>query len=766
MLSIIGILIFFLINNIIDNNHKPVTAENLSSFAGVTVTPDSSKENTIKKFIAEQFAKGRKPNRLIKEKSPYLLQHAFNPVDWYSWGEEAFEKARREGKPIFLSVGYSTCYWCHVMEREVFENDSIAGLMNKYVIAIKVDREERPDVDRVYMTALQAMTGGGGWPMSIFLTPDLKPFYGATYIPPKSNYGKPGFPEVLEAINDVWTKRKLEVIQSGTNITEHIKNFSAAIASGTYPGLESLEKGYQSLENNYDEKNGGFNKTPKFPRPVSINFLLRYYKRTGNEKALEMSLHTLTKMAEGGIYDHIGGGFHRYATDELWRVPHFEKMLYDQALLVNSYLESYQITHNKFYADLAKDILGYVERNMTRPGGGFYSAEDAESSIDNLHPGEKEEGAFYTWHKNEIDKILGTVNAKVFNFYSGIEKDGNVNPISNPRNGFKDENILYRAHSIEETAKEFYLSEKDVTSILSVSREKIFWAREQRPKPHIDDKLLASWNGLMISAFARAYQVFHDDSYLLIANKAANFLMDTFYDSESKQFFRRYRDGEVKYPAHLEDYAFLIQALIDLYEAAFDIKWIEKAIELTAQQINLFYDYDDGGFYDTSGNDPSIIIRTKEFYDDAEPSGNSIAILNLLRLSQMTDNEQWRKMAEKSLSYFGGWIKQVPQAMPQLLAALDFSLSKPKQIIIAGSIDDNHTKELLNEVHSHFVPNKIILLVDKNNGQKKIASFIPFVESIEMINGIATAYICENYACKLPTTNTDVVAKLLNEKSN
>ena len=765
------IVIFFLLNMNTKDDSK-VVKENknftskefgwVSTFTGNLNPKDSSKENTIANYISEQLEKGKKPNKLINEKSPYLLQHAFNPVHWYPWGEEAFEKARKEDKPIFLSVGYSTCYWCHVMEREVFEKDSIAELMNKYVVSIKVDREERPDVDRVYMTALQTMTGGGGWPMSMFLTPDLKPFYGGTYIPPEAKYGRAGFPEILEAIYDAWQNRREEVIESSIKLTNHIKNFSSSVTIPTNAGLESLTKGYKSFVNSYDEKDGGFNKAPKFPRPVTFNFLLRYYERTGDKNALEMSLQTLSKMAKGGMYDHIGGGFHRYATDDLWHVPHFEKMLYDQAQLVNSYLEAYQITHDEFYADVVKDILVYVKRNMTHQAGGFYSAEDAESLPAGSQKKVKEEGAFYSWYKSEIDKILGSEHAKIFNYYYGIKDNGNVNPSSDPHGEFTSENILYVARSIEETTKEFNLNDDEVSSILSDARKKLFSVREQRPKPHLDDKILVSWNGLMISAFARAYQVLQDEEYLTSAINTANFIMNNLYDEKSKQLLRRYRDGEAKYKAHLEDYAYLTQGLLDLYEASLDIDWLEAAIELTKQQIGLFYDSENGGFFDTSGKDPSIIIRTKEFYDGAEPSGNSIAILNLLRLSQMTDNEKWREIADKSLAYFGERIKQFPHAMPQFLAAVDFSLSKPKQIIIAGSADAPHTKELLKEVHSRFIPNKIILLADGKSGQKILASYIPFIESVKMIDGKSTAYICENYACKLPTSDVKVVAELLN----
>lgn len=769
MVVLITLFIYFTFftnesNEITENkigNNNPTSQFIEQTAADKIIKEDSTRSNTISKFVEEQLAKGKNPNKLINEKSPYLLQHAFNPVNWYPWGEEAFEKARKENKPIFLSVGYSTCYWCHVMEREVFENEGIAALMNQYVVSIKVDREERPDVDRVYMTALQAMTGGGGWPMSMFITQDLKPFYGGTYIPPVAKYGRAGFPEILEAIHNAWLNNKQAILQNSKEIATHISNANTPEVSPTNAGKTALERGFDSFSRSYDSQYSGFGKQPKFPRPVAFNFLLRYYSRYNETKALDMSLETLKQMAKGGMYDHIGGGFHRYATDQRWHVPHFEKMLYDQAQLVISYLDAYQITGEKFYADVAHDILKYVQRNMTHPEGGFYSAEDAESAVDISQPHEKEEGAFYTWYKREIDGILNKEEAEVFNFYYGVKDKGNVEPGADPHGEFTGENILYMARSIDETVNKFNLTEEKIALILSTAKEKIFLAREQRPKSHLDDKILVSWNGLMISAFARAYQVLDEDTYLASATKAAKFIVNNLYDSKNEKLLRRYRDGEAKYDAHLEDYAFFTQGLIDLYEASLNFDWLKTSINLTTQQVNLFYDSKDGGFYDISGKDPSIIIKTKESYDGAEPTGNSIAILNLLRLSQMTDNENWRKAAEKSLSYFGERMLSTPQGLAQFLVALDFSLSKPKQIIIAGKSDDKHTNELLREVHSRFIPNKIILLADGKSGQKTLASYIPFLESVEMIDGKSTAYICENYACKLPTSDVSVVAKLL-----
>lgn len=757
MILIIAVIIFFSFFK-----QSSLVRNDYFSFSNDAFIQDSTKDNTILKFVAEQLAKGKKPNRLINEKSPYLLQHAFNPVHWYPWGKEAFEKARNENKPIFLSVGYSTCYWCHVMEREVFENDSIAALMNEYVVAIKVDREERPDVDRIYMIALQAMIGRGGWPMSMFLTPDLKPFYGSTFIPAKPKYGSPGFPQIISAINNAWINRRQEIYESSQKIASYLKDATAPNANPTDVDLTTLTIGYQSFKNDYDSENGGFGKAPKFPRPVIFNFLFRYYSRTGDEKALSMTLETLKKMANGGIHDHIGGGFHRYSTDDIWQSPHFEKMLYDQAQLTVSYLEAYQIMQDDLYANAARDILDFVKREMTYPGGGFYSAEDAESVVNPSKPEVKEEGAFYTWHKSETDAILTPQEAEVFNFYYSIKQNGNVK--IDLLGEFKNENILYVAHSIEETSKKLNLKVENTKSLLSSAEEKVYKKRELKPHPHLDDKIILSWNGLMISAFAKAYQVLGDEKYLNTAVNACSFMLNKLYDYNDEILLRRYRDGEARFDAHLKDYAFFIQSLLDLYESSFDIRWFETAIKLNQQQIKLFYDKDQGGFFDTAGNDSSIIARTKEWFDDDQPSGNSIAILNLLRLSQMTGDNSLMEMALKSLAYFGERIKQAPQAMPQFLAAIDFSLAKPKQIIIAGSPTDPHTKELLREVHSHFVPNKIILLADGESGQKVLASYIPFIESVTMIERKSTAYICENYTCQLPTSDRTIVAKLLKDK--
>ncbi len=699
------------------------------------------------------------PNRLINEKSPYLLQHAYNPVDWYPWGDEAFEKAKKEDKPIFLSIGYSTCYWCHVMEREVFENEQLADLMNKNLVNIKVDREERPDVDRIYMKALQAMSGHGGWPMSVFLTHDLKPFYAATYIPPTPKHGIPGFGDVVRAINNVWKNEREKITQTSRQIYDHLSKSVSPVLPQQNLDENILDNGFAQIKDAFDPENGGFGDAPKFPTPVMFNFLLPYHIRTGERQALEMPLFTLKKMAHGGIYDHIGGGFHRYATDAKWRVPHFEKMLYDQAQLITSYIEAYQITGDEFYANTAKDVLEYVNRVMTAPQGGFYSAEDAESAVDPDNPSEKEEGAFYVWSYEEIDSVLTADEMAVAEKYYDIRKDGNVD--ADPHGVFTGKNIFSIVTSKEETARELGKEPGDITGLQSSIRRKLFEAREKRTKPHLDDKILVSWNGLMISACARAFQVFGKDEYLHMANNAARFILNTLYDGDSRKMLRRYRDGEARIEAHLEDYAFLIRSLIDLYEASFEIDLLDTALRLSKDMIELFYDEENGGFFDTSGKDPSVILRSKEWHDSAEPSGNSIAIENLLRLSYMFGRDDYREKAMKSLSYFSEIMNKAPQATAQFLAVLDLALSKPKQIIIAGDVYEPATQTLLREVQSRFIPGKVLLLADGSNGQEYLSSKVEFIGTVKKIDEKPTAYVCENFTCELPVNEVDKLRNLL-----
>ncbi|PYJ90630.1 MAG: thioredoxin domain-containing protein, partial [Verrucomicrobia bacterium] len=526
-------------------------------------------------------------NRLAHEKSPYLLQHAHNPVDWYPWGEEAFAKAHRENKPIFLSVGYSTCHWCHVMAHESFENEEVAAIMNREFVNIKVDREERPDVDRVYMTFVQATTGGGGWPMSVWLTPDLKPFVGGTYFPPQDRYGQPGFKKVLERIATAWKENHDNIVEQGGKIVAALQESQSAAPTQGEIDAATLEAAYRQIDRSYDPKEGGFGNAPKFPRPVTLNFLTRSYARDpkseSGKHALEMALFTLRKMAAGGMHDHIGGGFHRYSVDRYWHVPHFEKMLYDQAQLAVAYLDAFQITRDTQYEAIARDTLDYVARDMTSKEGGFFSAEDADSPVvagigDPGH-GKTAEGAFYIWTKKEIDAALGDA-AEIFDFHYGVQAHGNAPEGSDPHDEFRGKNILIERHTIAETAEHFRKTKEEIAKALAQGREKLFAIRAQRPRPHLDDKIIAAWNGLMISAYSRAAQALDDPPYLEIATRAAKFLQANLYDSSRKILYRNYREGRSDIGGFADDYAFVIQALLDLYEASFDIEWLKFAMEL------------------------------------------------------------------------------------------------------------------------------------------------------------------------------------------
>lgn len=714
----------------------------------------------IKKSEAAEY---KYTNRLAREKSPYLLQHAHNPVDWYAWGEEAFEKARKENKPVFLSVGYSTCHWCHMMAHESFENEDIANMMNENFVSIKVDREERPDVDRVYMTYVQATTGSGGWPMSVWLTPDLKPFFGGTYYPPEDRWEMSGFKAVLSRIAEAWKSNNKSIADaSDAAVRQLLQLTSIPVDKSVKPEESLLDAGYSQIKSSYEPIYGGFSGAPKFPRPVTLNFMLRYYAYSGKQDALAMVLFTLHKMAEGGMHDHIGGGFHRYSVDNYWHVPHFEKMLYDQAQLVCSYLEAYQITHEKFCADIARDILEYVLRDMTGSDGQFYSAEDADSPMPE-NPVKHAEGAFYVWEWKEIVQALGKEQAEIFSYHYGIEKDGNVP--ADPHGEFYRKNILIVSRSFEDTGREFGKTSDEIRKQLELSKQKLFLVRVLRPRPHLDDKTITAWNGLMISAFARGAQILNEPCYLDAALKALHFAESRLYNANSGTLRRRYRDGESAVDGFADDYAFFIQGLIDLYEASFDIKHLTMAVELQHKQNELFLDKENGGCFNTSGCDPNIILKMKEEYDVAEPSANSITALNLLRLSQMTGDKDFRELAEQTFRCFSAQLQHAPSAMPQMLSALDFHLDNPMQIIIAGRPDAADTRAILREIHFRYMPNKIILLADGEEGQQRLAKQLEFIKDMTMIDGKATAFICENYVCKLPSNDLSKIIEILDAES-
>ena len=596
----------------------------------------------------------RHTNRLIHEKSPYLLQHAHNPVDWYPWGEAAFAKALQENKPIFLSVGYSTCHWCHVMERESFENLDIARILNEHFVSIKVDREERPDVDSVYMTFVITTTGSGGWPMNVWLTPDLKPFVGGSYYPPEAHEGLPGFRPLLLQIAERWKKNDKQLTGQAEQTMKSLRGYAARAskAEGHELGRALLTQGFESARDIFDKTLGGFGHAPKFPRPAGLRFLFHSYASEGRtsqaaQNALKMSLLTLRKMAEGGIHDHLGGGFHRYSVDMYWHVPHFEKMLYDQAQLAVAYLEAYQITREPPFAEVARHTLDYVRRDMTDKQGGFYSAEDADSLLAAGKP-EHAEGAFYVWTSDQIRRALGEERAQLFSAYYGVEAKGNAPEGSDPRGEFAGKNILIERQSISELAKAFHLTEKQVRKSLEENRQKLFALRAKRPRPHLDDKIVTAWNGLMISAFARASQVLNEPAYLQAAITASAFLQDRLYDPKSHTLKRSYRQGAGKANGFLSDYAFLIQGLIDLYEASFETRWLAWAMELQKTQDNLFWDSSQGAYFETTGKDSNILLRMKEDYDGAEPAPNSVAALNLQRLAQLLDSNDWQAKAQQT----------------------------------------------------------------------------------------------------------------------
>ncbi len=714
------------------------------------------KQKNDERISAESSARG-KANHLIHEKSPYLLQHAHNPVDWYPWGEEAFEKALREDKPIFLSIGYSTCHWCHVMAHESFEDQVTADFLNANFVSIKVDREERPGVDQVYMAATRAMTGSGGWPLSLFLFPDKRPFYAGTYFPPQATRGRPGFMDILQAVKTAWLTDRTSIAMSAEQVTTQLRNMDR----GGGKSIEKtwLDKGFSQIEESYEPSYGGFAQAPKFPRPVVMDFLLRYYKMSGIKAARDMALFTLDRMAEGGIHDHIGGGFHRYSVDTQWRVPHFEKMLYDQAQLVSVYLSAYQLTGAAEYRRVAGRTLEYVLRDMRDSHGAFYSAEDADS-VNPYNAQEHGEGAFYLWTEDEINSLLSEQQASVFKAYYGVERDGNA--LHDPQQEFSGRNILYQNMELSELAGKTALSEPELERLLGEARGILLAARGGRVPPHRDDKIITAWNGLMISALARASMVLGDEEYLRAAEKAAGFILDTLL--VEGELLRRYRDGEARYEGGLDDYSFLVQGLLDLYGAGHNPHYLHHAIRLTEKMIENFRD-DDGGFYD-SPESAGLLVRMKESYDGAEPSGNSVAALNLLRLAAITGRSDWADLATVSVESFGKTLSVYPPAMPLMLAAMILQMEKPQQIVLAGERGSADTKELLAEIHSRYLPNTLVLLADGGENQRVLQEMLPFIETAEPLGGRATAYVCEDYSCKMPVNSRKELAALLDGRSS
>jgi hypothetical protein len=679
--------------------------------------------------------RGNRKNRLIHEKSHYLLQHAENPVDWFPWGEEAFEKARKENKPIFLSIGYSTCHWCHVMAHESFEDEEVARILNKSFVSIKVDREERPDVDMVYMAACQAITLKGGWPLSVFMTAEGKPFFAGTYFPKTSKMGMVGFLDLANQIAAAWQNNRGPLLEASEKITRGIQQRPSK-GSISELGPDTLQKGYDQLAQAFDPKWGGFGSAPKFPTPHNLTFLLRYHRRTGEENALHMVEKTLDSMRAGGIFDHIGYGFSRYSVDERWLVPHFEKMLYDQAMLAMAYTETYQATGKARHARVVDEILTYVLRDMTSPEGGFYTAEDADS--------EGKEGLFYVWTPGEIQDQLGKDLADLFCRYYDVGTHGN----------FEDgRSILHVRIPLETFARQQKMEVAELERILEEGREKLFAARERRVHPLKDDKVLTSWNGLMIVAMAKAYQALGDQTYVDAAKRAAAFILERM--KKNKRLFRRYREGEVAHLGYLDDYANFVWGLIELYEATFEPQYLEEAMELNNAMIELFWDKTDGGFFYSGRENEVLIKQSKEIYDGAIPSSNSVAILNLARLSQITGEVNLEKKIVEGAGTFAKRIKAYPSAYTQFLGALDFIIGPSREIVVVEGQNGGSSKAMVETIHREFVPNKVVLLRTADESGDRIAALAPFTKDLRAQGDLPAVHICVKQSCQETITKLE-----------
>jgi uncharacterized protein YyaL (SSP411 family) len=688
-------------------------------------------------------------NRLFLESSPYLRQHAHNPVNWYPWGDEAFETARRLGRPVLLSVGYSTCHWCHVMEEESFEDLEIARFLNEHYVAIKVDREERPDIDAVYMAAVQALTGGGGWPMTVWLTPEREPFYGGTYFPARDGDRgvETGFLTLVRALREAYDSQPENVSKNAATFVRAIGEQLAPAAGEALPGVEVLRKAAAYYEDQFDPAAGGTRGAPKFPSGLSPRFLLRYHRRTGESRFLDMAAQTLAKMARGGIYDQVGGGFHRYATDAKWLVPHFEKMLYDNALLAVAYLETFQATGREEFAHVARDILRYVERDMTSPEGAFYSATDADS----LDPeGRRGEGWYFTWAPEEIDAALTPDEAALVKAHYGVAPEGN----------FEGRNILHVAQELPALAAALDLEEAEAQRLLARAREKLYQARRLRPAPLRDEKILTSWNGLMMSAHAFAALVLGEPAYAQRAERAADFLLN--HLRAQGRLMRSFKDGQARHNGYLDDYAFLTAALIDLYEATGNIRWLREAIALDKILAEHYEDQQSGGFFLTSNDHEALLAREKPNYDGAEPSGNSVAVLNLLRLYELTTQETYRERAERALRAFEPILSRSPAALSEMLLALDWHLDTPKEIMIVAPDSRERAVPLLAVLRTVFLPNRVLAVVSEADaGDAEQTSVIPLLEAKRALGGRPTAYVCEKRVCELPATDPAVLARQL-----
>jgi hypothetical protein len=687
-------------------------------------------------------AHNQQTNRLAGETSPYLLQHQHNPVDWYPWGEEALRRAKEEDRPILLSVGYSACHWCHVMERESFENEDIARIMNRLFVNVKVDREERPDIDHLYMSAVQMMAGQGGWPMTVFLTPDGKPFYGGTYYPPDDRYGRPGFPKVLEAVAEAWRSRRTEIEEQGDALVEQIRESSRAGGSESPVTEELFDTAVQRMMQNFDSRLGGFGGAPKFPQPMTLDFLLRYAKRTGSADALHMATFTLERMGQGGIYDHLGGGLHRYSTDAYWLAPHFEKMLYDNAQLVQTCLRAWQATGEPFFRKMAEETLDYVLREMTGSHGGFYSAQDADS--------EGEEGKFFVWDEDEVKEVLGPEDAAVF---------ARVYDVT-PRGNWEHKNILNLSAPVESLARSFGVDEAQFVERIAAMKAKLLARRETRVHPGTDEKVLTSWNGLMLAAMADAAALLERDDYLSAARRNAEFILGTLHaDGRLLRTGKQVEDGfkVASIPGFLEDYAYFADGLLHLFEADFDPRWLETARALADTMLRLFLD-ENGDFYNTPTDGEALVDRPREITDNATPAGNSVAMDVLLRLAVLTGNEEYRAVAEKVIGKSTAMMARHPQAFGRLLSAADFLVGPARELVIVGDPASEEVRALLRVARAEFRPNLVIAAAAPGS---PLSEMLPLFEGRAMLENRPTAYVCENYACRQPVTTPAALAEQL-----
>jgi uncharacterized protein YyaL (SSP411 family) len=696
------------------------------------------------------------PNKLISEKSPYLLQHAQNPVDWYPWGADAFDRAHHENKPIFLSIGYSTCHWCHVMEKESFEDPEVARLLNETFVCIKVDREERPDIDNTYMTVCQMMSGSGGWPLTIIMTPDKKPFFATTYIPKETRFGRIGMKEIVPSIKALWEKRRDELLTSADQIAAALEQIQGETrpSLGAELGESTITQAYDQLARSFDTQNGGFGTAPKFPTPHNLMFLLRYWKCFNDERALGMVEKTLQAMRLGGIYDHVGFGFHRYSTDSRWFLPHFEKMLYDQALLAMAYIEAYQATGGKeVYGQTAREIFSYVLRDMMHPEGGFYSAEDADS--------EGEEGKFYLWTLADLKSVLSPQEATLLAQVFTVKEKGNFQEEATAKETGK--NILFLHKTLTAIATDLAIPPVELFQRFETARTQLFDARTNRVHPHKDDKILADWNGLMIAALAKGAQAFDEPLYADAARRAADFIVATMADAKGR-LYHRYRDGEAAIGAFLDDYAFLTWGLIELYETTFESSYLQRALDLNAVMLAHFWDAEGGGFYFTADDVDRVLVRGKEIYDGAVPAGNSVALLNLLRLARLTGRQEYEEKAAALSRAFADTVTQSPGAHTQLLIALDFARGPSYEVVIVGDPRAEDTQTMMRALRKVFVPSKVVIFRPIDDEAPAITRLAEFTKDLTPLDNKATAYVCKGFRCELPTTDVHQMLALLQEK--